>query len=452
MALLALSAFLYQGIKNTQQAAFDTALFNHAVDIADATDISILGQLIVKRSALIDEKKIFPFHLGQSIVQIRSMDGTVILSSRPLEFIRLPLNRKTIVETVNQGATFSTFHSGMNYRLVNYLMQKSPLPPLILQVAVPLTIIESERAQILSLLWTLIPLTLLAAGFGGLGLVKRALNPVNKIIKTAQSIQAKELSARIPVPRETELKELALTLNELLSRLQKAFDGQEKFIADASHQLKTPLAIIRGEIDVYRRSLKEGDGSKELLESISQEVDQLSKMVDNLLLLARFDSGLLAPEFQNIRVDEALIEAISQLDSLSREKNVRLHFDFVSKSDEPSDFEAAGDFDLLRILFYNLIENAIKYSPKPGDVQIRLSNESQWIKIEVEDFGPGIKGEELPRVFDRFFRGSERQLQAPGVGLGLSIVSRIAKIHDAEIAVRSELNQGATFTVRIKKV
>lgn len=451
-----MSAFLYQGIKTTQQAAFDSALYNHAVDIAEATDVSFLGQLIVKQSALIDEKKIFPFHLGQSIVQIRAMNGTVILSTRPLELMRLPLDAKTIIETANQGATFSTFESGTSYRVVNYLMRKRPLPPLILQVAVPLTLVEHERAQILSLLWTLIPLTLLAAGLGGLALVQRALDPVNKIIKTARSIQAKELSARVPVPRETELKELSLTLNELLSRLQKAFEGQEKFIADASHQLKTPLAIIRGELDVYRRSMKTTEGAdkctKELLESVSQEVDQLSKLVDNLLLLARFDSGLLSLELQRVRVDEALIEAISQLDKLSREQNVQLRFDFDTKSDDPSDFEAMGDFDLLQILFYNLIENAIKYSPKPGEVRIRLASDDDWITTTVKDSGPGIKPEEISRIFDRFFRGSERQLQSPGVGLGLSIVSRIAKIHNAEIDVHSEPNEGAAFTVRIKKI
>lgn len=446
-----MSAFLYQGIKNTQQAAFDTALFNHAVDISNGTDLSVLGQLIVKRSALIDEDKIFPFHLGQSIVQIRSVDGSVILSSRPLDFVRLPLSRKTMIETVNQGATFDTFQSGSKYRLVNYLMQKSPLPPLILQVAVPLQMLENERRQILSLLWTIIPLTLLGAGFGGLVLVRRALDPVNKIIKTAQSIQAKELSARVPVPRETELNELALTLNELLSRLQKAFDGQEKFIADASHQLKTPLAIIRGEIDVYRR-MPQNDGAHELLESVSQEVDQLSRMVDNLLLLARFDSGVLAPEFQKVRIDEALIESISLLGRLSRDEKVDLQFDFATKSDEASDFEALGDFDLLRVLFYNLLENAIKYSPKPGHVKIQLSYTEPWISVEIEDYGPGIKQEELGRVFDRFFRGSERQLQASGVGLGLSIVSRIAKIHGADVNIASTPGQGTTFSVRIKKV
>ena len=448
-----LSWFLYQGIKDSQQAAFDTSLYNHAVDVANATDLSVLGQLILKRDAIVDKEKFFPFPLGQSVVQFRTIDGAVFWSSRPLDFIRLPLSRQTMLETVNQGATFESTKGPREYRIVNYLMQKPPLPPLILQVAVPTTLLELERAQILSLFWALIPIALIATAFGGLWLAERALNPVKKITKTAQSIQAKELSARVPVPSETELKELALTLNELLSRLQKAFDGQEKFIADASHQLKTPLAIIRGEIDVFRRTGQNENASAPLLESVSQEINQLSKMVDDLLLLARFDSGLLSPQPEKLRVDEVVMEAVSQLDRLSREQKVDVRFDIEASPEDATGFEAMGDADLFRVLFFNLIENAIKYSPKPGLVKVRLASirdgGTRAIQVDVEDQGPGIDPGELSRVFDRFFRGSERQLQAPGVGLGLSIASRIAKLYGADLTAKSEIGKGATFSVRI---
>lgn len=460
VTLIALSTLLYQGIKDSQQAAFDSSLYNHAVDIANATDLTVLGQLIVKREALIDERKIFPFPLGQSIVQIRGIDGSTILSSRPLNFIKLPWSRKLANELLERGAMFETFGENGNLRIVHFLIQKPPLPPLILQVAVPLTMVRIERAQILSLLFTLIPIALLAAGASGFVIARRALAPMNRIIKTAHSIQAKELSARVPVPEETELRELAVTLNDLLTRLQKAFESQEKFIADASHQLKTPLAIIRGEIDVYRRSIEQSKGSapEPLIDSVSQEVKQLSGLVDDLLLLARFDSGVLQPEFKKIRIDEILMEAVAQVSKVAREKNVEIRMDFTQgdtdgqTEGDMSDLEVNGDEDLLKVLFFNILENAIKYSPANSSLQVRLSSDQGTVKAEIKDQGPGIPKNELPRIFDRFFRGSRTQLNSPGVGLGLSIAQRIARLHLSELTAESELGQGSKFVLRIKKV
>lgn len=453
VTLVVLSAFLYQGILHTQTAAFDTSLNNYAVDIANATDFGLLGGLVVKRDALIDENKIFPFPLGASFVQIRSFNGAVILSSKSLGNLKLPMGNDTAESVSDTGAAFQTIHiNRAPFRLINYLINRPSIPPLILQVAVPLTMLEHERAQILSLLWTLIPLALLAAALGGLILAQRALAPVRKIIGSARAIHPNELSARVPVPTETETRELAVTLNELLSRIETAFKSQEQFIADASHQLKTPLAIIRGELDVSRlQDRADSVETKALLTSLSQETNQLSKMVDDLLLLARFDGGGLTPSFAKVRIDEAVIEAIGQLDRYAHEQKVEIEFNIKTPSDEASDVEARGDFDLLRVVFYNLIENSIKYSPKPGKTTVSLSSEGEQIRVDISDRGPGIPLVDQARIFDRFFRGGQSQHRVPGVGLGLSIASRIAKFHGADLAVLSTPGQGATFTFRIKK-
>ncbi len=408
--------------------------------------MNFLGGLVLKREAIIEENKIFPFPLGQSIVQFRTMNGNVLLTSRRFEHA-LPISPQILETTMQHGFAFETYRVGPSqYRIISYLVKKDQLPPLILQVAAPLALVEAERHRILPLIWILIPLALATAGVLGLLLSTRALKPVYRIIDSARAIKPEELSARVPVPEETELKELALTLNDLLSRLQMAFDSQERFIADASHQLKTPLAIIRGELDVFRKVDRSPEESRELLASISQETNQLSKMVDDLLLLARFDSGAWQPNFSKIRVDEALLETFAQLNRLATEKNVEMEISLDSNASE-NELEVMGDADLLRALFFNLIENAIKYSPKPGGrVRVELEATSPTaVNVRVIDNGPGIPPEDAERVFDRFYRGSHRQHLIAGVGLGLSIAFRIAKLHRAKLELEPSQGPGTTF-------
>ena len=460
-ALVVLSAFLYQGIKRTQQEAFDTVLFNHAVDIANAMDVTVLGDLIVKREALIEENKIFPFPMGQSIVQIRSLQGEVILSTKRLLGAKLPLEQDTLRLVLRRGAAFETLdgekhvegiksRAPLNYRLVHYLVQKPPMPPLVLQVAVPLAMIEAERREVLSLIWTAIPLALAAAGLIGLVTASRALGPVTRIIKSARAIQPQELSARVPVPDETELKELSLTLNDLLARLERAFTSQEQFIADASHQLKTPLAIIRGELDVFSKAERSPEEARALLKSVSQEVNQLSRLVDDLLILARFDSGAPPPPFAKIRLDEVVIEAVSRLSQLAKDRKIEIGFDIEEEREGEASLEIMGDFDLLRSVFDNLIENAIKYSPSPGRVDVKLKAAKETLVIEVSDQGPGIAESELTKIFERFHRSGSNQHRIPGVGLGLSIAQRIARLHGAVLTAQSVPGQGTTMCFSIK--
>ncbi len=451
--LVLLSTFLFEGIQDTQNAAFDTALYNHAVDIANGLDVNVLGNLMVRRDALVDDHKIFPFPLGQSIVQIRTLDGKIIMSSVRLNLIELPLTEETALDAEKHGSRLDNIRiANVRYRLINYVTHRPSLPSLVLQVAVPLTMIESERQQILYLLWIFIPFVLATSSLVGVFTVRRALKPVRRIISTTQAIEPHELSARVPVPRESEMKDLALTLNELLARLQKAFASQEQFIADASHQLKTPLAIIRGEIDVFHQAqAKTPEETTQLTLSILQETTQLAKLVDDLLLLARFDGGALTPQFSRVRIDEVVLETIAQLKKLANQENVDISFNLLDGADRAEDLEVSGDADLLRALFFNLIENSIKYSPKPGQTSVEISSQGSMIRVDVRDRGVGICREDLKRIFDRFYRGDKTQHQVAGVGLGLSIASRIARFHGGELTVESELGQGTAFSLRIKK-
>lgn len=449
--LALLSTYLYRGIEATQETAFDTSLNNFAVDVANATNFDFLGGVEVDRSAM-DENKVFPFPLGKTLVQILSANGRVVLSTRNLGGARLPISTNTLGLLGKEGVIFESITlKQMNYRMVNYLINKPSVPTLILQVAVPLENLLQERQQIRSLIWTLIPLALVFLTLSGLFLANRSLGPIQNIISRAQSISPQHLSDRIAVPPEIETKELALTLNDLLSRLQNAFDSQERFIADASHQLKTPLAIIKGEIEVYLKSASDAQVN-ELLKSTAQEIDHLAKIVNDLLLLARFDSGTLTPTFAKVRVDEILLESIASLNKMAIQKSIALDFQVLDNNPEsPSSFEVSGDYDLLKALFFNLIENSLKYCGNPGAVKVRLRHVEREIAVEISDNGPGIAKDELPLIFERFYRSPSRQHQVSGVGLGLSIASRIAKFHGATLDVSSEFGLGTSFLFKIKE-
>lgn len=191
--------------------------------------------------------------------------------------------------------------------------------------------------------------------------------PVAAIIDKANHLSASKLSERLPVPlANDEIRQLSLTLNRLLERLQRAFESQERFLADASHQLRTPLAIIRGELDVFKTRPRTQAEISEFLASGSQELEHLSKMVDDLLLLARVDSGAGTLVIEKIRVDEVLLEVSSRLEPIAKQKDIRIRFDlrpWISDKN-PNPFEITGDRDLVRSLFQSILENAIQHSPK----------------------------------------------------------------------------------------
>lgn len=496
---------MYFSIEALQRDAFDSALYNHAVDISRATDLGILGNIEVNREALIDPNKVFPFALGRSLVQFRSIDGAILLSSDQLGQTALPLNNAVvsllksngfIIESVllpdtARGAIGDFFRSRghrnenlARFRLLHYLINKKGIPPLILQVAVPTALLDREQQDLLKMLMVLIPLALLAATITGLVISKRALIGVNRIIQSARSIGPSELSARVPVPPESELNALAHTLNAMLDRLQRTFESQDQFVADASHQLKTPLAILRGELDVFGQSARTPAEAQALHESLSQEVNHLSRTVDNLLTLARFDSnkpGL----FSLVRLDEVLFETISSLQKQAKSQNVELLLDIDEKGlSSAHAFETFGDADLLRTMLFNFIENSIKYARADhAQTKIRLTEStprdtlkgipqyitgtvpergpesasasgSEWL-ILIEDNGIGINEDNLKRIFDRFFRVTD--LEKPsrnlnGVGLGLAIAARIADYHKIQIDAFSQVGVVTRFLLRIKKI
>ncbi|MEQ1876130.1 MAG: ATP-binding protein [Bdellovibrionia bacterium] len=454
IGLLIFSSLLYNAFSETQQREFDVALYNHAVDIANSLDFDLFGSLSLDAKSFYDPQKLLPFSLGRSLFQIRRLDGTTVLRSEALDGVDLPFNEKAFQELQEQGHGYTDLYSKelklegdvIGYRQINYVVKRPNYPMLILQVAVPRTLLEAERRGIKTFFGLAVPLIILTSAAGGFWFARRALLPVKQIIAKTSAIGADRLSERLPLPKtKDEIWQLSETVNGLLERLDDAFRSQERFVADASHQLKTPLAVMRGELDVLLSRQRDEKEVHAFLTSASQEINSLAKTIEDLLLLARIDAGRAALFVSEERLDDVVSSALARLEKLAKAKDVKLVFDIVGFEGDKTPMVKA-DRDLLSHLIYNLVENAIKYSPRGQNVKVIVDG-TLGIRFAVEDRGPGIAEGERTRVFERFYRiGNER---SGGVGLGLSIAQKIAGLHGTQIQVESAPGQGSTFSVKL---
>ncbi len=258
---------------------------------------------------------------------------------------------------------------------------------------------------------------------------------------TRQITNADDLSRRVPnTERTDEIGVLARSFNQLLERLERLFQTQQRLLADVSHELRTPLTAIRGNVDLMRRM---GDADPESLEIIQEEIERMTRLVGDLLLLARADAGGLPLEKKKVELDNLLFEVYRQVRLLEKSVEVK-----VTEVDQVC---MMGDVDRLKQLLLNLISNAIKYTPDGGTVDVSLSKKNGWAYLKISDTGMGIPAEDLPYIFDRFYRVDKARARAQsgqgGAGLGLAIAKWIAQAHGGNIDVTSKVGEGTTFTI-----
>jgi signal transduction histidine kinase len=462
VTLIAFSVTLYGAFVRTHRTEFDAALYNHAVDVADSIEVNLFGQLTLSGELLSRNEKIFPFAVGRALLQIVSPSGQVLAKSAAVAETGLPIYRDDLAKLAVESAVFRDLAveevpergraARATYRLLTYRVRNMRKPEFLLQIAVPMTFLEQESRNLRLFFLIGIPFTLLVATFGGIYLSGRALMPVLDIIEKARNITARNLDERLPIPSANdELQALSLTLNDLLDRLHRAFEGQERFVSDASHELKTPLAILRGELDLMRSRSRTPEETSAFLASASQELDQLSRLVEDLLLLARMDAGAGSMARRPLRLDEVVLEVVARTQRMAKARGIKVRFD-LSGGEDASEFCVLGDSNLLHSLLHNLIENAVKFSPDEATVTVKMTSQANEVVTTVIDEGPGIPPDEQTRIFDRFFRAEGAREKTSGMGLGLAIARRIAEAHEAKLWVESELGRGSRFYFSIKKI
>ncbi len=291
-----------------------------------------------------------------------------------------------------------------------------------------------------------IALILILASFLSQLFAKRILSPVNRIIRAARNINYKDLSIRIKTQdADEEIKDLVNALNEMISRLEQSFKYIIEFSAQVSHELKTPLAIIRGESELVLKEKPEAEAYRKVIKDNLEEVSRMTRIIDDLLLLAKLDYQPEVFVFEHFDLKEFFLEIEESSKILVGGKNIDVRLDFPQES-----IKIHADKVHLRRLFYNLINNAIKFTPKGGQILIRVSQKDNRAFISVIDTGIGIPKEHLPKIFDRFFHFDRTNRDNfHGNGLGLHIAKSIAKIHSGDIQVQSMVGQGSTFTVSL---
>ena len=286
------------------------------------------------------------------------------------------------------------------------------------------------------------PLGLLLAGGGGWLLARRALRPVDRMTQAVRRITSEHLQERLPeTGTGDELDRLAGTLNEMLARLEDSFHQIRQFSADASHELQTPLTILRGEIEVALRSARSPQEYQQVLHSSLEEIERISRLVGGLLLLARADAGVLRLDLQPVDLTELTLEVTSRLQRLATDKSVALHCNVSAPVFIPADKEH------LQRLLLNLIDNAIKYTQGGGSVTLSLDTDDTQVRLSIADTGIGLSPAEQEQIFTRFFRSAEAKSQGGGAGLGLCIAQSIAAAHGGTIELASTPGQGSVFTL-----
>lgn len=374
---------------------------------------------------------------GSSLIQVVDENGEFVYRSPRLQALNFSV-------TYPQKKKFMTVKSGGSPLRAYAVRSVSNGRTFTIQVAEDMDDYFEALDHYRLLLWIGIPLLLIAATVGGHWMSGQALKPVDEITRAAQEISPTDLTARVVVPGTgDEIERLARTLNAMLQRIQSAFEQLKQFTADASHDLRTPIAFIQTRAEVALRKLRTDDEYREALKEIFGETQRLSGLIENLMLLARTDTGTEGLKLRKINLCDVARHAGAQGKTLAESR----HIDW-SQSFPESILWIGGDADALRRLFLILIDNAIKYTPEHGTVGVRVGNSDGRAYVEVTDSGIGIADSDLPHIFDRFYRAdTARSRDSGGFGLGLSIGQWIAKAHQGTITVKSALGQGSSFQV-----
>jgi len=311
----------------------------------------------------------------------------------------------------------------------------------------PLDSIAADLGVVRRVILLALPLLVGLAGIGGYLLATHSLAPLNWMAEQAREITGSSLNTRLEIGNAAEeLTVLAASFNELLARLDQSFESMRRFVADASHELRTPIAVIRGEADVALSHDRSAAEYRESLAIVLDESRRLSRLVDDLLNLARADAGRVKLEAQEFYFNELIAECCRSMQTLASASGITL------ECHSAGDVQFPGDEGLLRRLVINLLDNAIRYTPPGGKVSAVLEADAAGARIQISDTGVGIPPEVAAHVFERFYRADKaRSRQNGGFGLGLAIVKWIAEAHNGTVELSRNSGPGTTFAVTLPR-
>ena len=377
--------------------------------------------------------------------QIFSPSGTITIRSPNVKQHEMPLSRQAL-EVAYAGRTLfesAKYPKEPPLRLISVPIVYRGSLLYIIQVGTTMDSVEHTLNRLLLVLLVSMPVALVVSLAGGWFMAGRALRPVDAITLAAQRIAGGDLTQRLTAPVSAdEIGRLANTFNDMIDRLETSFRQIRQFSSDASHELRTPLTVMRGETELALRRPRETEDYKAVMESNLEEIDRMTRIVDELLFLSRADMGEVKMEHLPVSLDSLIEDVQRQASLLGQERDVQVLLSATTPA------VVLGDELRLRELFLNLVDNAIKYSRSGGTVEMALTIEQEQARLSVTDHGIGIAQEDQPQIFDRFYRTDHARAHTKkGTGLGLAICIWIAESHRGQIEVQSKIGEGSTFTV-----
>lgn len=328
--------------------------------------------------------------------------------------------------------------------LVGRIREATASGDYLIEMGSSLASVEALRDRLLSILALILPILVLMAAAGGYFLVRRALSPVDEMTQTAASISIGDLNARLPVPPTGDaLERLSVALNEMLSRLRDSVQLSQRFLADASHELRTPLTIVKGELENLVTSPDCGPVAVDAIGSVLEEVERLKHLVEGLMAISRLDTGDAKRELVHLDLMELVATTTEQMRLVAEDAGINLEYGDLRS------VPVIGDRGRLQQVVVNLLDNAIKYTPRGGTVRLHTLRSGREGVLEIRDTGIGIPSEAIGHIFERFYRVDDaRSRDSGGVGLGLAIVKAICSAHGALLEVTSTVGVGSRFTIR----
>jgi heavy metal sensor kinase len=440
LALLVFATAIYVSFSRGLLNTIDASLNNHAERIAQAVGHPSATEEASQPGVLI---------LVPQFVSVLNKDGKVTDQILDAEGHAVPITSPALERVVkdwkpeyDEVALSETEHA----RTITWPARDEDGELFYVVVGQSLKDVERAQKQLLLLLAIANPIALLLASVGGLWLANKALRPVDRLTRAAERIGRGNLSERVTVPRShDEIGRLAETFNQMIGRLERAFERERQFTADASHELKTPLAVLRGDIEVALRRERTSEEYKRVLQSSLEEIARLTKLTEDLLTLARSDANEAVLELEDVELDRLASEARAYIAPLANSAGVSLSY---NPPDSPVIVE--GDHKRLKQLLVNLLDNAIKYTSDGGSAKLSLGVENSSAVIEVADTGRGIPSNAVPHIFERFYRQTDpRDSRVTGFGLGLAISKWIVDAHGGSIEAQSTEGVGTSFIIRL---
>jgi len=388
-------------------------------------------------------RKFYPFFF-----QILNKDGKAIYVSKEFRELGYVVNDQVFVNAKNGKDTRERIRFPRRktpYRIISTPVYKGGKLTEIIQLGTHLHFVRKSLSNFKYNIVAALPIVVILSGLGGWILARKSLSPIGYITSKAQNITSNNLGERLVLRgTDDELDDLIKTINGMIGRLESSFKRMAEFTADASHELKTPICALKGEAEVLLSKTRTAGEYQDGLAYFIERFDQLNRMINDLILLSKFDASEAELKMVPVRLDLLIKDIGNLFQVLAAQKNIALKIDPIQEA------VVTGDKIRLQQLFTNLIDNALKFTPEGGSIRICVEKNGDCVQVKVVDTGIGIPKEEQENIFKRFYRADKsRSRDTGGVGLGLSIAQWIAHAHHGKIGVQSEMNKGSTFTVHL---